>query len=154
MSHRLLPTLLAIAVAVLFGAVPLRECHAADGGGVVLAGEHAHDGGCCTPSVPTADACPCGHRHAPPPASPERAPDGGLPSDGHPPCCVDAAASIFAAVAVVALPPAAFVGVVSVASDGAAACDAAGDAREQRTGHGPDPGDGPPDGVVAVVLLR
>ncbi|MFO0932648.1 MAG: hypothetical protein U1E39_08050 [Planctomycetota bacterium] len=145
MSHRLLPTLLAIAVAVLFGAVPLRECHAAEGGGVVLAGAHAHDGGCCAPSAPEADACPCGHRHAP------ETPPG---RDGHAPCCVDAAASIFAAVAEVALPPAGFAGVVTVPADLALATDAARVERAGRDGHGPAPGDGPPDGVVAVVLLR
>jgi hypothetical protein len=142
---RVIPTLVVIVVAVLFGAVPLRECRAFDGGGIVLAGDHAHDGGCCPESPPRPASCPCGHPHAPEPSRDS------MPNDGHPPCCVDTAAPIFATLAVVGLPPAAVAAAVAQITEPILTCDAR---PGWRSSHGPDPGDGPPAGVLSVVLLR
>jgi hypothetical protein len=148
-ARSLLPTLLALAVAVLFGAVPLRECHATGGGGVVLAGEHAHVGACCDGTAADAEVhgCDCGHGHGGPTTPPDRAPS---PEGEHPPCCVDASALILVTGVVVALPPphAAHVLAALVAPVPAVA------AVRVVAEADPDPGDGPPDGVVAVVLLR
>ena len=154
MARSILPTLMALAVAVLFGAVPLRECHGTGGSGVVLPGEHAHAGSCCDGTAADADlhGCGCGHGHEESGTPPDRAPspDGRSPNGEHAPCCADASASILVTGAAVGLPPpqAAHVIAALVAVESAVA------AVRVVAEADPDPGDGPPDGVVAVVLLR
>lgn len=143
---------------MLFGAVPLRECRATSGGGVVLAGQHAHAGSCCDGTVADADVHGCGCAHGSGDAAAERiddstecpSRDAPSPDDEHAPCCVDGSASIVVTGAVVALAPQQVrYGVEAIVPPSPDVAEAHVVAEAD-----PDPGDGPPDGVAAVVLLR
>lgn len=136
MTGRPLPTLLTLVVALVWGAIPLRECHASDGcgGSVVVAGEHAHGG---HHHDADHDGAPCG--------------DDGAPCSDHrdAPCCVDSAPALIGPAAAsspaVAAPAAVF-----------ALCPSPTPCLVVAAVRAPvraDPG-GPPDGVATVVLLR
>jgi hypothetical protein len=128
----------ALAVALVFGALPMAWCASSEGSGWVVLGDHRHEGGCHE-----RHACACGDDLC-------GGPEDGVPEDEE--CCRDEiAAPLVAPAPAVVLPPAPPVAFVVASLPGDAALAARPDAVEVGD---PDPGDPDLADLATVVLLR
>jgi hypothetical protein len=129
-----LPLSLALIVALLFGVLPLQVCEPScgEGGGIVVAGTHAHAGH---------DHGDCGHEHGKP------SPD--APHDEKS-CCEDAAGVTATTVAKVCLPSALDGHVVAWLAHRLPTTSSRDAARPAEA----ETDSGPPREVVGIVLLR
>jgi hypothetical protein len=124
----------ALAVALVFGAVPLGWCATPEGAGWVLLGDHLCAGGC----VVAAPACSCGDDLC----------GSGAPQKE---CCQDEAGTPLVSMGADVVLPAAIV--ASLAPEATAGGEAADAIRRTADDGEDDPSDARPD-LATVVLLR